>query len=347
MSNLINEISQELIVMASISGYGFSFLVKTSIEIGLFNELKNNPSNLKDLAKTLDVNEDSLKRFLRVFISIGFIKKVNKNYECTPLGQLLQSNSENSLESVGKYLLYEPVIRSMLEMKYTLKTNKAAFEKANGVIWHNHLKEHPEVLELMENAMKSLTNGDALKLVDIYEFEKYNLVVDIGGGKGQILSQILSKNPNTNGVLFDQPSAIESVAQNKEALGVNERCELIGGDMFEKVPAGGDLYLVSKVLNNWNDDRVLQLLKNIRSTMSNDSKLLIVESLVDDYNISPMQAFRDLLFLICTAGGKLRSKQELSELIEQSGLTITSINSIQDQFYCIECKINNDQKNTY
>ncbi|MCR3758482.1 methyltransferase domain-containing protein [Clostridium felsineum] len=302
---------EERIIISFIGAYVFSFAIKSAIDIGVFDKLKVGKCNSEELANSLETNEKSIKRLMRVLIAIGFIKKVNEDYECTQIGELLQSDSKKSMNIISKYFLSDPIVYAMFDMTYSVKTNKDAFSKVNKLDFYNYARKNPDILKNMEKSMKLFSSMDVSEIVNLYNFGKYGVVVDIGCGEGHLMYKILEKNFGIKGILFDQPRVIEIVNQDQEKLWIDKRCEFISGDMFEKVPNGGDLYLISKVLNDWDDDKVLQILKNIRLVMSETSRLLILESLIDDNEVS----------------------------IDQAGLVITNINLLKDQFYSIECKI--------
>jgi hypothetical protein len=101
-----------------------------------------------------------------------------------------------------------------------------------------------------------------------YDFSRFRRVVDIGGGHGALLSAILSAHPQLRGVLFDQPHVVEGAKPRLRAGGLTQRCELVGGNFFDSVPAGGDLYLLGHILIDWEDTRAITILQNIRQAIA-------------------------------------------------------------------------------
>ena len=107
--------------------------------------------------------------------------------------------------------------------------------------------------------------------------------------------------------------------------------------MFEEIPSGGDLYVISKVLNDWDDEHVVAILENIAGAMSDHSKLIIVENVPEADRLSPEEAFRDLLFLVCSAGGRVRKKTEFEQLIEKAGLILLNVIQTPSKYTILEC----------
>ncbi|RDY33073.1 methyltransferase [Lachnotalea glycerini] len=338
--NLKNIQSLQAIVIQGVAGYAFSFAIKAAIEINLFNELISGPAKISKLAEKLEVNESSLARLIRVLMSAGLIYEKDDTFMVTEMGEVLQTDSKGSLEGLAKYFLNDLLISSMADLQYSIKTGKSSFEKNNGTSWYEYGKKNPDLLKTMDKGMNEFSKIGILQFVESYPFEKYHLIVDIAGGNGQIISAVLQYNKNANGILFDQPATIERIEADKVSFGLDDRCQLVSGDMFKKIPEGGNLYLISKVLNDWEDNSVIKILKNIKAAMSKESRLLIVESLIDNNEkISPKEAYRDLLFLVCSDGGKVRSKVEFNKLIEESGFVVTNVRKAYGEFWSIECKL--------
>jgi len=78
-------------------------------------------------------------------------------------------------------------------------------------------------------------------------------MVDVGGGQGTLISTILKAHPNVRGILFDLPRVVDVAQEELERAGIADRCETVGGDIMLSVPAGGDIYLLSRVIHDWDE----------------------------------------------------------------------------------------------
>jgi ubiquinone/menaquinone biosynthesis C-methylase UbiE len=150
-------------------------------------------------------------------------------------------------------------------------------------------------------------------------------VVDVGGGRGLLLAGVLAANPRCHGVLYEQPEVIASADRWLQEAGVGDRCELVSGDFFESVPAGGDVYLLSHVIHNWDDAHAERVLANCCRAMTPDGRVVLVEALMPSkVELSPLVKLMDLnMLLLC--GGRQRTEAELAELLERAGLELARV----------------------
>ncbi len=225
----------------------------------------------------------------------------------------------------------------MTEMSYSIRTGRPSFDKIMGRGWYENTKDDDGVLSIMDNAMKTYSTISLPDILDAYSFTEHNVIVDIAGGMGQMLAGILDSNKRAKGILFDTPETIERAKDYIKSIGFTERCQLIPGDMFKEVPTGGDLYVISKALNDWDDEHVSCVLRNVKKSMGKDSKLILVEQLANGEVPSPEEVVRDLIFLVCTPGGYVRTKAEFNKLIDKSGLKTSRVMTTKSGFSIIEC----------
>jgi len=149
-------------------------------------------------------------------------------------------------------------------------------------------------------------------------------VVDVGGGSGNLLGTILLANPGLRGVLFERPQVIPDAEQNLSMAGVADRCEIVGGDFLESVPEGGDIYIVSHCIHNWDEQSCVRILENCRRAMQPGGRLLIVEAVVSPGDEPDPAKFLDLAMLV-VPGGQERSEEEYRVLLEKAGLRLTRV----------------------
>lgn len=171
----------------------------------------------------------------------------------------------------------------------------------------------------MDRVHKAATRLELLALAGAYPWAQARLIVDIGGGTGMLLAGLLKRFPNLHGILFDLPRMIANAAGVLEAHGVIDRCRIVGGDFFEQVPAGGDIYVVKAVVGGWDDDACCRILRTVRRAMRNESRLLIIEPLMDQ------QFSRGNLVQLHTLvlyGGRDRSLEDYRQLAQASDLAL-------------------------
>jgi arginine repressor len=173
----------------------------------------------------------------------------------------------------------------------------------------------------------ALTLSDR-SIIGAYDFSDFNKVVDIAGGgqgDGELIASILKQNLNVTGVHFDTPTRLEgakAAIENNENKSVGDRCELIGGDFFESVPAGGDAYIVKNLIHDYDDAKAGKILSNLRQAISENGKLLVVEMIVPPGNEPSLAKILDVEAMIMTPGAIERTAEEYRQLLAKSGFEV-------------------------
>jgi hypothetical protein len=170
-------------------------------------------------------------------------------------------------------------------------------------------------------------------VLDAGIFSNSETVMDVGGGNGGFLSALLARNDHLSGVLFDQASAIEGAKAGRG--GPLPRCTLVAGDFFDTVPAGGDTYILKRVLFDWTDERALGILKNCRRAMNSDARLLIIEPLIGPPNEPCPAHLFDMTFLVMLHG-RLRTVEEYSGLLGQTGFRLQRVVPTESEVSIVE-----------
>jgi SAM-dependent methyltransferase len=208
------------------------------------------------------------------------------------------------------------------QLLHTVRTGETAFEHVFGAQRFEWLSRHPEAAALFQRAMVSLSQGGNLEVAEAYDFSGCRRVVDVGGGHGQMLSAIVTRNPHLAGVLYDLAGGIE--AARAGVGGPLPRCDLVAGDFFAAVPEGCDAYIIKKVIHDWDDERAATILSNCRRAMTPGGKVLVVETIVPAGNDPDPIKLMDLNMLVVT-GGRERTRVEFEGLFAQAGLRLARV----------------------
>ena len=159
---------------------------------------------------------------------------------------------------------------------------------------------------------------------EAYDFSRFTNVVDVGGATGNLLSAILSRHTGPRGVLFDRPHVVLDAPTLLKAHGVEERVMIEAGDFFETVPAGGDAYVLSHVIHDWNDDLCLKILGHCRKAIKPDGRLLIVEMVLPAGDAPHPGKVLDMVMLVFP-GGQERTEAEYASLLGQAGFRVRRV----------------------
>ena len=153
-------------------------------------------------------------------------------------------------------------------------------------------------------------------------------MVDVGGGTGRLLGDILAAHPALTGLLFDLPNVVAGAPAVLAKAGVTDRCEVVSGSFFDAVPSGGDTYVLKNVLHDWDDPRTTTILSHTRAAMQACGTLLILERVMPERAEvgQAVEAYLlDLEMLVVTLGGRERSEAEFRALLKATGFSLTRV----------------------
>ena len=235
----------------------------------------------------------------------------------------MRTDTPGSMRSLA--IMYnEEQYRTWGELLHSVRTGEPAFEHVYGMPVFEFFATHPEVDKIFNEAMIGLMGQLADLVVGGYDFSPFATVVDVGGGYGTLLAAILRRNPASSGILFDQPHVVAAAADQLRQAGVDDRCRRVGGDFFEALPSGGDAYVLSQIIHDWDDDRCLTILQRCREVVPSHGKLLIVDFVLPEGNGPFVGKWVDLHMLVM-ASGRERTRAELTALLGAAGFAVTTV----------------------
>lgn len=299
----------------------------TAAELGLAEALAE-PKDLPTLAAALGCEPSALLRLLRVLGGEGLLAlDVDDRYVLTELGAQLRRDALGTLAMfVGSPSQWTP----WLALTHAVRTGHSAFEHVHGQPLFEYLEHHPDEARLYDEAVDAFTTQQARVLAGLDVLDGVGTLVDVGGGRGTLLIELLRLRPALRGILFDRPHVLEAARERFTAAGVAERCMLVGGDFFETVPVGADAYVLKHVLHNWDDERAGALLRRCVGALAPGGRVFVVEGLLLPGDRPDATRLLDLEMLVLTGGGKERSKPELRRLLGSAGLRLTHTRSLHE-----------------
>ncbi|NML54813.1 SAM-dependent methyltransferase [Streptomyces sp. R302] len=283
------------------------------------------PDPVEAVAGRLGVDGDGLARLLRYLAAVGVVAPVGASYELTALGETLRRDAPHGLRPLA--LLYGgPFYRSFAALDHTVRTGREAFEVVFGAPHFEYFARRPELAALFDDAMaaSSLMFEPVAGLVD---FSQARVVVDVAGGSGELLSRILASSPGLRGVLVEQEHVLERARRRLTEAGCAERCAFVAGDFTRPLPAGGDVYVLSRVLHDWDDERCAVILRRCARAMEAGARLLLVERLLPDEGRASLAARWDL-HMLCNVGGRERTAREYGRLLDAAGFDVLQVDEL-------------------
>jgi hypothetical protein len=314
----------EVALIRIIVGYRLSQLVRALAGLCVPDHLEAGPLTVADLAARIEADPGALYRLLRGAATVGLLDEVSpRTFQLNGMSELLCSKRGSlrpmamAMTAPGCWLPWSRVVESV-------RTGEAQARPTLGVDYWEYLRTGPaEAGELQRSATRRL--GVLVpQLPTLFDFSGCALVVDVAGGHGALLGGILRANPGRRGILFDVPEVVAGIDQ----ADVPEGCELVGGDAFVAVPAGGDAYLLKEALHNWVDDDAVRVLSRCREAMAAGGRVLVIEQVLPPDGERSAAHVTDLQMLVVT-GGLERTRDEFERIMVQAGLRLDEVVPIE------------------
>jgi O-methyltransferase domain/Dimerisation domain len=309
-------------------GYIPTRVIYVAAKLELTDHIGENGASAQDLVQKLKVDAAALYRVMRVLAGLGVLRQHdNDRFFVTPFGETLRKDSPQSVRDYAIYS-HEIVYDAFEGIADSVRSGKPVIDD-----YFSFLRANPEQEAIFHAGMSNRGRIETAAVLEAYKFSESKTVVDVGGGNGGFLSATLARNDHLTGMLFDQASAIEAGKAGRG--GPLPRCALVAGDFFDTVPAGGDTYVLKRVLFDWTDEEALRILKNCRRAMNSDARLLIIEPLIGPPNEQCPAHLFDMTFLVMLHG-RLRTVDEYSGLLGQAGFRLQRVVPTESEVSILE-----------
>lgn len=292
-------------------------------KLGIPDLLADGPRSVDELAARCGADPAALARLLRGMASIGLFRRTApRTYALTSVTEYLRSDVPDSLRQ-NALLDGEEVFRSFADIMHTLRTGAPAFDMVYGEPFYDYLGGNPGTAASFTEAMTANRVPATLASCDL---SGVDTLVDVGGGSGGLLAEVLAAHPPMRGVLLELPEAVRQAEKSLAEAGLAGRVDLVEGSFFDAVPTGGDVYVLARVLHNWGDEKALLILRRVRAAMSPGTRLVVLEQLVPDEDSAPDAAsgMVDLLMLVLLEGHD-RTEEQYRDLLTEAGFVVDEV----------------------
>jgi len=198
-----------------------------------------------------------------------------------------------------------------------VKKGKTGYDQVCGQSAWEFMQSNPEQHTNFNSAMRDLSASMTPAVTTSYDWSKFPVIADIGGGIGAQLSSILDAHPSVRGILFDQPSVVAEAP-------AHDRMKRVGGNFFTEIPVQADAYLMRWVIHDWADDTAVAILMNVRKAAPPNARLVLVEWVIPETAEFDSGKWMDINMLV-NAGGRERTASEFGSLYEQAGFELEHI----------------------
>lgn len=306
-------------------------------ELRIADLLARGPRPVSELARETAANEDALYRVLRLLASLGiFTESAPRTFANTPASDTLRSDAPNSTGPMARFLADAFHFRVCSDFMHSVRTGQPAVEHVTGLPVFDYFASDKQEAEVFNRAMISISAQVIPAVLATYDFAGIHMLVDVAGGHGSVICPILQKYPQMRGILTDLQHVLDGAMECICNHGVEARLQRIPCDFFKSVPEGGDAYLMKNIIHDWDDEKCLTILGNIRKAMGKiKGKVILIEAVLSPGNAPHMGKFLDLEMLLFP-GGRERTEQEFRSLFERAGFRLTRIVPNNSPLWVIE-----------
>ncbi len=294
-------------------GYCLSRALHAVADIGVADALGETPRTAADLAGSVDANPEALGRVLRLLAAHGVFEMRGEAFRHSPASRLLRTDHPQSMRAFAQMFGLSVFWATFEAMEHSVRTGLPAATEVFPEGFWKYLAQRPEERRVFNAAMSAKAQGAIAGILASYDFSGFDLIGDIGGGRGHLLRAILEASPNARGVLFELPQVVEEVADV-----ASERLTLQAGDFFREDLPTCDAYLLMEVIHDWGDDESVAILEAVRRASPPHAKLLVIETIVPGDPGPNWSKMLDI-HMLTLLGGRQRTQQEYEALLAQSG----------------------------
>ncbi|WP_158886817.1 methyltransferase [Amycolatopsis anabasis] len=311
-------------------------LLRVALELGLPDAIGDEEVPIDRLAAKVGAQPGPLHQVLRALTSVDYFRAVGDDrYANNEVSSALRSTVDGA-PSLSGFANAEWMWRLWDGLAEGVRTGVSPFQAQHGKNFFDYISQDaPQVAESFNFAMThglGSTNAGVVSALDLAATGK---LVDVGGGQGSLLRDLLRHNPALRGVLFDIESALDDVDPELRSGTLAERCEIVAGDARRSVP-GADAYVFRTVLHNWDDESCVRMLSSCARAGTPGARIFVVELDIDSG--APVAGFMDLQMFVLF-GSRERSSAELADLFERAGIGYVGMSTTSTLFSVFEGRL--------
>jgi hypothetical protein len=311
----------------------------TLVERRVPDLLDNGPMLAARLGPLAGLHPLSLERSLRLLAGFGVFVEVEPGVFGNNDASALLRDRPGGLRNWTLYATSGFIWDAWGAVDHALRTGDSAFVRAHGVSLWEYLRAHPED-DVVFNAMfAELWTGAHEAIAAAYDWSGVETVVDVGGGNGSLLATILESNVHLRGIVVDQASVIPHADAHLASRGLRGRCELLAGDFFDRIPATGDVWLLSQILHDWDDRRSGLILEKCGAAMRPHDRLLVVEMVTVPCEPNRLVGLADVNMLTLFGEARQRTEAEYADLFGRHGLELLRVVPTTSAFSLVEARL--------
>lgn len=295
-------------------------LVGVAAELGVADFLVEGPRPIEELAAATETVADPLFRVLRALAAHGIFTEVEpRTFALTPTATALRQGVPGSMRDLARYFGMPSRNHAFVELLQSVRTGEPAFNHVHGTDYWSYMAGHPDDAAIFDNAMGNLARQVHALTLQTCDLSDSRHLIDVGGGHGHLAAALLGRYQELAAVVFDLPHVVAGAEKVLADAGVSHRANTVGGDFFTAVPEGGDAYVLSMILHDWDDARAAAILTNIRRAMDPAGKVIVVDAVIPEGDHPHFGKLLDIVMLALLPGRE-RTEAQFTSLFREAGL---------------------------
>ncbi len=302
-----------------LTGYRLSSVLVAACELGVFVALREQSLTHEELARTCASAPDALLRLLRVLQALGLVSLRGDRVRLSSRGRLLLPDESSLADSA--LLAAQEYVPLWSALATSVRQGRSAAVEVFGCSTWEHRQRHPALNAAFNRLMTTGQAPVAAALTRAVTIPAGATIVDVGGGSGALLIELLRQLPQAQGIVLEQAHVVPAARAAVRDAGLAARCHVRQGSFFRRVPADAEVYVLQHVLHDFDDDQALAILRCVRRALRPDALLLVIENLLPETGTASLDTLILDLHMLVTHDGRERARTQFQALFAAAGLS--------------------------
>jgi SAM-dependent methyltransferase len=301
-------------------------MIQVAAQLGIADILARGPTDSVHLAVEAGCDADALGRLLRALAASGvFAQVTDGTWHLTELGETLCAGSPVSCRAAAMYWGLDSIRNAWDFLEHSIRTGEPAFARANRRRFFEHMEAEANDGNLFDAFITRNQNGRAAIHAAAINCTQFRHVVDVGGGEGAFLVELLKRHAHLTGTVLDLPRTVAAARETARREHLDGRMDAVEGSFFHQVPSGADAYILASILHDWPDEAAVRILRACRSAMQPGARLLMIEQVLGDPNTDPLFSAESDIAMMVLLGGRERTREDFAALLVAADLALANV----------------------
>ncbi|GAA5051305.1 hypothetical protein HNP84_006485 [Thermocatellispora tengchongensis] len=312
--------------------------VRVAATLGLTDLMAGDAVPVEELARRSGSDPDALGRLLRHLVCRGvYTEREPGRFAVNEPAALLASGHPSGMRTrldLGGF--GGQMDLAFTGLLHTVRTGRPAWETVFGAPFWEHLAANPE-LSASFDAMMATGADDVADAAQGYDWSGVRHVIDVGGGTGALLAEVLRAEPDIRATLVDLPDTVDRGRRYLAERGLDTRCAFAGQSFFDPLPAGGDVYVLRRVVHDWGDDDALRILRRCADAAGRHGRVVVIEQRGGGFADDPAMFAEMNLRMLVLSGGRERTVEDYIALAGEAGLDVARVHGTPLGHVVLDC----------